>query len=90
MKSAKGPDANSNWNFEEPEKILQIEKNTQNVIDQKLEEFLRLNSENLSSRVQHYFDKSDNPKYISLDEKLEGLCLVAWERKEFLNKILKM
>lgn len=55
-----------------------------------MEEYLRLNSEKLSSHIQHYFDRSDNDKYISLDQKVEGLCLVAWERKEFTKKILRM
>jgi len=59
-------------------------------VESKLTEFLRFNSEKLSSHIQKYFDNSKNTKYISLEEKVEGLCLVAWERKEFLNKILKM
>jgi hypothetical protein len=57
------------------------EQRLQEEVNQKLEYFLRLNSEKLSSAVQRYFSRSDHPEYITLDEKVEGLCLVAWERK---------
>jgi hypothetical protein len=59
-------------------------------VEKKLEDYLRLNSEKLSTHIQHYFDRSDHPDYISLEDKVEGLCLVAWERKEFSKKIIKL
>lgn len=76
--------------FEDPAKALEKEKHLQKTVDKKLEEYLRLHSEKLSSHIQHFFDNSDHPEYITLDQKVSGLCLVAWERKQFTNKIIKL
>ncbi len=56
----------------------------------KLEDFLRANSEQLAPHLQKFFDNSKHADYISLDEKVEGLALVAWERKKFLQTIKKI
>lgn len=48
-----------------------------------------MHSEKLSPHIQKYFNNQD-PKNISLEDKVEGLCLVAWERKKFLVKLRAM
>ena len=84
------PDKDGIWNHLLPDEQFKLDKNVKTQVQEKLEEFLRLNSEHLSGKIQKHFDKSTDPKYISLEDKVEGLCLVAWERKQFLLKVLQM
>lgn len=57
------------------------------MVNQKLQEYLKENSEYLSGSVQRYLENVDKGQKIEVDDRISNLGLLTFERKEFMKNL---
>ncbi len=57
------------------------------MVNQKLQEYLKENSEYLSGSVQRYLESVDKGQKIEVDDRISNLGLLTFERKEFMKNL---
>lgn len=77
------------WEEQDRNKVQILKERNPN-IDQKLEEYLRSHSQQLSFHIQTYLNRVEKGQEIPVNERISNLGIMAFERSQFLKTLRKV